>query len=272
MVGGHALALIGYDLPRNVYVIQNSYGDSWGGYVDSLGTKHTGCFAVDMDFFDKVGHATYQRIDMDESIDELIASYEGKDVKVADKNGLFRIQNGTKCPYPDSVTFFAYGGKYGKWGKTYVGIAQSLLDKIPMGTVMDINQSPYWPFIKDNYPMLSVLSEPKNLEVITKAIQFANDYSTKLKSMAQDVTKKYGVLSSSVDPQSLSMTVKGVLLGIMPVIIMILNLRGIEMDNETVDLIVDTIVNIVFFGGSIVASVMALWGAVRKIYQSYKSK
>lgn len=271
LVGGHALAMIGYDMPRSVYIIQNSYSADWGGYVDSLGTKHPGTFAVDMDFFDKYGHACYQRIDLEESLDTFVAQYEGKDVKATGR-GIFRIKNGTKCPYPDSVTFFAYGGKYGKWGKTYVDISGTLLDRIPLGEVMDIANSPYWPFIKDNYPLFSVLSEPQNLEVIKQAIDFANSYSTKISSMVKKLGKKYGALSSSVNPQQLSMTIKGILTALVPVIIAFANLRGITLDNEVINAVVNFIVDFVFYGATLVSMVITAYGAIRKAIVWWKNR
>jgi len=269
LVGGHALAMVGYDMPRKVYIIQNSYSASWGGYKDSKGNIHAGCFAVDMDFFDKNGHASYERIDIDEHIDELIASYEGKDVK-ATGSGIFRIENGVKRPYPDSVTFFAFGGKYGKWGKTYVGIATSLLNKIPLGSDMNISDSPYFPMIKNNLPMLSVLSEPKNLEVIIQAIKFADEYSSKLNGIMKNTTKKYGVLSSSVNPQALSMTVKGILTTLLPFIAMILNLKGIVIDETAQASIISLAYDITLYGAMTVGLIISAIGGIRRWYQSIK--
>lgn len=249
LVGGHAVAMIGYDLPRNVYIIQNSYGETWGGYVDSEGNKHAGCFAVDMDFFDKYGHATYKRIDLDENLDELIAQYEGKQVKVKGNPAIYKIVNGTKKSYPDAMTFYADGGFYGKWGTSYVSISGALLDKIQDGGQILMEETLNYPYIKNNLPMLSTLSEPQNLEKLKEIIKNENPYSSNLKFMKG----KYGVLTSSVDPNSISLTLKAFIPMIM-LLVVAFKLDIVESD-------VDTIISAI---GAIISAGFTIWGIIRK--------
>ena len=59
-IGGHAIAMIGYDLNyngRKVYVFQNSYGSDWGD---------GGKFYIDMDFFDAENYGCYVNLDIPE--------------------------------------------------------------------------------------------------------------------------------------------------------------------------------------------------------------
>lgn len=252
LVGGHAVYIIGYDLPRNVYIVQNSYGETWGGYVDSEGVKHAGTFAVDMDYFDKYGHATYKVIDIDENIDELIAQYEGKQVKVKGSPAIYKIVNGMKKSYPDAMTFYADGGFYGKWGTSYVSISGALLDRIPDDGAVIMEDTLNFPYLKDNLPMLQTLSEPKNIEKLKEIIKNSNPYSFNLKFMKG----KYGVLTSSVDPNSISLTLKAFI----PMIMLLLVAFKVDLTETNVEEIVSAI-------GAIISAGFTIWGIIRKFFK-----
>lgn len=71
--------------------------------------------------------------------------------------------------------------------------------------------------------------------------------------------KKYGALSSSVDPEKLSLSVKGVLLGLLPIAIVLL-----KIDQETATGIINGIVELVKYGASIVSVCVTLYGLYRK--------
>lgn len=174
-VGGHAVYIVNYDLPRNLYIVKNSYGEDWGGYVDSEGKKHIGCFAVNMDFFDKEGHQCYKEKDLEgDDLMEQIGRYEGKDVK-GKEAGIYRVINGYKYAFPDDITFYAFEGKFGA-SRTWVEIAQSLLDKIPSGGEMDITQSPIWPTIQKNWETIKRLQSPENFKKIDEIVKAENIY------------------------------------------------------------------------------------------------
>lgn len=174
-VGGHAVYIPNYDLPRNLYIVKNSCGEEWGGYVDSEGNKHEGCFAVDMDFFDKEGYQCYKEKDLEgDDLAEQVGRYEGKDVK-ATGSGIFRIMNGQKYVFPDDITFYAYNGKFGT-NRTWVAIAQSLLDRIPYGGEMDITQSPIWEIIQKNWETIKRLQSPQNFNKIDEIVRTENAY------------------------------------------------------------------------------------------------
>lgn len=121
-ITGHAFVLKGYDLNRNVWKFQNSFGPYWGDKGD---------FYVRM--ADWSGFPGYVSVDADNST--LIASYEGKDVKSDDSPVIFRIQKGQKRPFLSEQSFFNAGGRFGT-DKTWKLISKSLLNSIPVGQPM----------------------------------------------------------------------------------------------------------------------------------------
>jgi len=67
-------------------------------------------------------------------------------------------------------------------------------------------------------------------------------------------------LASSVDPSKLSLTIKGILLGILPIFLVVTG-----MTEETIQPIIDAIVQIVFLGTSFVSTFQIVYGLIRKI-------
>lgn len=181
-VGGHGTALHGFKnlvLDNNGYVIdawvidQNSYSINWGDHgnfyikLSDLVNNHiVGMVEVDL---------------TDEKFDELLRNYEGKQVKGIN-SGIYLIQDGKKRPFINPAMFFLYGGRYGKYGKTYEDINQSTLDRIPDGNQIGVSDSPYWPelcnngltpdFIKRNIEQVNVwIENPEVLKQITFAMK-----------------------------------------------------------------------------------------------------
>lgn len=68
------------------------------------------------------------------------------------------------------------------------------------------------------------------------------------------------LITSSSDPKALSLTVKGILTALLPIVIA---LSGI--DEATANGILDTIVNIVFYGSSLLSALVTLYGLLRKV-------
>lgn len=79
--------------------------------------------------------------------------------------------------------------------------------------------------------------------------------------------KKYGFLSSSVDPQSLSLTVKGVLVGIVPTVIFLAPILGLDVDAGELNSLVDSVEQFVFWGATGVSVCATFWGILRKIFK-----
>lgn len=78
------------------------------------------------------------------------------------------------------------------------------------------------------------------------------------------------LLASSSDPKQLSLTIKGALVLLVPLVALIVKAAGGQVDNADLQGIVDVIADIVFFAGSIVSLGATLVGAVRKIVNSFK--
>lgn len=66
---------------------------------------------------------------------------------------------------------------------------------------------------------------------------------------------------SSVDPTALSMTVRGILVGLVPLFIMVTGL-----DPDVIDSIIDMIIEMVFLGASLFSVGLILFGLIRKAY------
>lgn len=141
LVGGHAFVMIGYDLNyqgRKVYIFQNSYGKDWGD---------DGKFYWDMDHFDKVGYSRYAQLDIPVDTANFLNQFNSFNVKANDPKqpAIFFIRDGKKSPYPNWLTFEAYGGT--KNGFELVD--PKVLAAVQTGTEMDITVSPVWHIIKD---------------------------------------------------------------------------------------------------------------------------
>lgn len=72
---------------------------------------------------------------------------------------------------------------------------------------------------------------------------------------------------SSKDPQKLALTVRGLAVGAVPTVILLLNYFGVAGIGES-DLngVVNAIENAIILGFGTVSAVMTVWGLVRKIY------
>ena len=78
------------------------------------------------------------------------------------------------------------------------------------------------------------------------------------------------LFASSADPKQLSLTIKGALMLIVPLAAMVIKAVGGDVTNYDLEQIVDIITDLVFFVGSIVSLGAILWGAVRKLLNSFK--
>lgn len=67
------------------------------------------------------------------------------------------------------------------------------------------------------------------------------------------------LVTSSSDPRALSLTVKGVLTAVLPFLLMLTGLPEADM-NAIVELVVD----IVFYGTTLLSLVMTVYGLIRK--------
>lgn len=80
------------------------------------------------------------------------------------------------------------------------------------------------------------------------------------------------LLGSSVDANKLAMTVKGILIGIAPVIIALAAGFDIEIGEAGWNNFVEAIYNVVVAGGVLVGAVTTAWGLVRKGIIAWKNR
>lgn len=124
-IGGHSVVCKGYDLAKNLYKFQNSYGPAYGD---------NGCFYVDISAWhaSSESYVGYVTVDTD-YWNPASRAFEGKDVK---GNGpkIYRILNGQRCWYPSEAVFNYFGGTFSP--PSYVPIADLLLNAISDGPNM----------------------------------------------------------------------------------------------------------------------------------------
>lgn len=79
------------------------------------------------------------------------------------------------------------------------------------------------------------------------------------------LAKKYPALGSSADPNKLSLTIKGALVALVPIIVLVL--KGVGLDVTEVE-----ILDIINQGFVVVSSVMVFAGLARKLYNKNRVK
>lgn len=82
------------------------------------------------------------------------------------------------------------------------------------------------------------------------------------------------ILTSSADPTKLALTVRGLLVAIVPTAIAVAPLFGIDptFAQDWLGQLADGVEKIVFLVFSLVAAVMVVWGLFRKIVLTLKSR
>lgn len=78
------------------------------------------------------------------------------------------------------------------------------------------------------------------------------------------LVQKYPILGSSIEPGKVALRVRGILFAIGPAIILIAQMKGWEIGEEGLKLVIDKIVEVVSAGAVIVGAGMHLWGWIRK--------
>jgi hypothetical protein len=73
------------------------------------------------------------------------------------------------------------------------------------------------------------------------------------------------IIASSADANKLSLMIKGVLLGVLPVAVAFAGLVNVQLDSATLEKVVETISQIVLYGGGAISALVTAWGLVRKI-------
>ena len=77
-------------------------------------------------------------------------------------------------------------------------------------------------------------------------------------------------VASSVDPKELSLTLKGLLVGVVPVAMIIINAAGANISQEELQNVVEVVTNVVAALGTLVSAVMVAAGVIRKLVRAFK--
>lgn len=163
-VGGHAVCCIGYDIPQQLMIFQNSFGPDWG---------NNGKFYIKMADIFKENPQAAVTVDLEgDGLGAFITSHEGHDVKSSDIATIYRIQDGKKRPFPDENTFFAYGGTFEEesYPQTFQDVASSFLNIIPIGDPMDVQSSPFWGKLQPEWQNILWMHYPDNMKKIRQII------------------------------------------------------------------------------------------------------
>lgn len=79
------------------------------------------------------------------------------------------------------------------------------------------------------------------------------------------------IIASSSDSKQISLVIKGAIVAVAPLMGLVIKAAGGEISNEEMQSIVNMASDFVVTAGSIVSLGMMLFGALRKIYNSFKN-
>lgn len=129
LVGGHAMFVKGYKqnyTGKKVFVIQNSFGNSYGDNGDMY------ILPADLQKqIDKYG--AYANKDVPLELAKWLVQHQGKVVKTDTSADVFLIQGDKKRKYPDLATLYAHG----RADSDIVNVPSEYLDKVKEGDVID---------------------------------------------------------------------------------------------------------------------------------------
>jgi hypothetical protein len=82
----------------------------------------------------------------------------------------------------------------------------------------------------------------------------------------KNIALQYPILGSSVDPQKLSLTIKGILLGVVTILVAF----GVNSDALGLTGLVESISDLIVQLGTLVSTGTIIYGGIRKIIEYYK--
>jgi hypothetical protein len=81
---------------------------------------------------------------------------------------------------------------------------------------------------------------------------------------------KYPMLGSSIDPDKLALTIKGIIVGLIPIIILVAGLFGLSLDMTELNTLADAIQTAILAVSGAISACMVVWGLLRKLQQKIK--
>lgn len=297
-VGGHAwvgkkyqdLIWSGNKVVDGLLKAQNSYSTGWG---------ERGDFYVKFSDLIKAGVVGMVAVDLsDTQFADFVKSFEGKYVGHAYSKAIWKIEDGFKRAFPNPLVFKAFGGKTGL-ARNWTLVSRTLLDQVPDSADMDVAESPLWPVISDQWDVIQTLQDPQNFKYLEQKIKENQEtidlYNRKNGNMTKqtslwDVVKSlfsknqvgYGpkqalldtfpTLGSSIDPQKLSLTIRGGLIAATPIIIGLAGLAKIDLGQAEWENFVEQLWQLSNQVILAVGTAMTIWGAIRRAYLAWRSK
>lgn len=146
-IGGHAIALIGYDMDlegQKVYIFQNSFNGSYGVKTDV--NPNGGIFYIDMDFADRALFPSWANLDVDKDIGKLLTTLSYKNIMVDGTNAVYMVYAGKKHVYKDMDTYVLYNTSEKVTFGNILKVSQSDMDLIPEGDPMNKELSKHFKF------------------------------------------------------------------------------------------------------------------------------
>ena len=77
------------------------------------------------------------------------------------------------------------------------------------------------------------------------------------------------LLGSSVNPEKLAMTVRGILLLLVPTVIAVARFKGVELGEEGIMQAIDAFIDLIQAVSAVVGSVWLFWGLIRKVQKRF---
>jgi len=87
-------------------------------------------------------------------------------------------------------------------------------------------------------------------------------------SKSQESVNKF--LASSVNSGELSLTLKGALLAVVPLVALVIRAAGGEISNDDLNVFVEAVSEIVLIIGTLASSFLMIIGVLRRVYNSFK--
>lgn len=73
---------------------------------------------------------------------------------------------------------------------------------------------------------------------------------------------------SSKNPDKIALTIKGLLIGVLPVLLILTKMLGLQIGEDATREVIDGIGLIITYGFGIISGMMTIYGLVRKIYRT----
>jgi hypothetical protein len=84
------------------------------------------------------------------------------------------------------------------------------------------------------------------------------------------LTRMNKLIASSVDPNQLSLTLKGIIIGVAPIAMLVLHAVGKNITQDQLQAVVEVTTNVVAALGALVSSIIVAVGVIRKLVLLFK--